>query len=602
MKITKTAKFVLSSIFVIWIVAGIGIFTADDAVAVERYNNKNIYTSMKLFSDVLFKLNRFYVSDVAADSLVEDAIMGMLKNLDPHTNYFKPDDFSDFQTNTKGEFGGLGITIDKQGDYITVVSPIEGTPAYKMGILAGDKIAKVDTIDVKGYSTTNIIKIMRGDKGTKVKIGIIRPGVDELLEFDIVRDIIKIKSIPYAYITDKGIGYLRIRQFSQTTSADLIKILDDFEEKGIKGLLIDLRFNPGGLLNEAIDTVNEFVGPNKLVVSTKGRNPISNQKHYTKNNRMRSGYPVVCLINEGSASAAEIFSGSLQDWDKGLVVGKTSFGKGSVQQLMPLIEGKGIKITVSKYYIHSGRCIHKDINDKILKGKKVTDSEKEKAEEEAHKKVFYTEKGRKVYGGGGINPDIEIEQDIINEYQIDLNRKNLFFEFAVNYMLKNEKKVTENFKVDDRIFNEFVEFACSKKVECTQKVLNESKAWIKNRLSADIVAKKFGDLASYKILSKQDGQLQKALALFDKYDTMQAMFDAAEKENELAKAENKKIRDGLKSKYVKEAEFKVSLLKTLLDEAKSLPEGSEKSNKVKALTDLHKIAERQLERLNKNVK
>ena len=205
---------------------------------------------------MLFKLQENYVGDLTLEELIDSAIEGMVDSADPHTSYFDPEEYDRFNSNTKGEFSGLGISIDKKGDYITVVSPIEGTPAYHMGMLAGDKIVSVDRESVIGISTDEIIKKMRGEKGTKVLIGIKRPGVKEEMEFEIIRDIIKINSIPYAFKLDNDIGYIRIRQFNANTTKELRKELDNLEEEGITGLLIDLRFNPGGLLKEAVDTVN----------------------------------------------------------------------------------------------------------------------------------------------------------------------------------------------------------------------------------------------------------------------------------------------------------------------------------------------------------
>jgi len=281
--------------------------------------------------------------------LINSAIKGMLDEVDPHTNFFTPDEFEKFSIDTKGEFGGLGISIDKKGDYVTVVAPIEGTPAYRMGILAGDKISKVDGESVVGITTDESIKKMRGEPGTKVVISIIRPGVKDELEFEITREIIVIHSIPYSFKLENGVGYMRIRQFNANTTSDMRDKLDELEETEIRGLIIDLRFNPGGLLRESINTVNEFIGKDKLVVFTKGRIPQASNEYITKYNRKRDDYPVVVLINGGSASASEIFAGSMQDWDRGLVVGQTSFGKGSVQKLEKLSDGSNLKITIAKW-------------------------------------------------------------------------------------------------------------------------------------------------------------------------------------------------------------------------------------------------------------
>jgi carboxyl-terminal processing protease len=527
MKLLRKNKVIFYSILVIWMLAGTIIFNYSVGHAQNQVDSNEFYKFMKIFRDVVLMVKQNYVEDIKMEELFEYAINGMLEDVDPHTNFMKPDDFKEFQTSTMGEFGGLGITIDKQGDYITVVSPIEGTPAYKMGIQAGDKIVKVDGENVVGINTDDVIKKMRGEKGSKVLITISRPGLKNTLDFEIIRDIIKIKSIPYAFKLDNGIGYIRIRQFNANTSSELRQSLDTLEKEGIRGLLIDLRFNPGGLLNEAIDTVNEFIGGEKLVVFTKGRVPQYNQEYFTRYNRMRTGYPVVVMINEASASASEIFAGSLQDWDKGLVVGKTSFGKGSVQQLYPLSDGYGIKITISKYYIKSGRCIHKDINDKLLRGKEVSEEEKKKIEKENNDHVYKTVKGRTVYGGGGVTPDIEIEQDRLNNLEMEIRRLNLFFDYSVDYIAKHKDQVKENFVADDTIIQNFLVYAKEKGLKYEKASLDSSYTYIKNSLTSNIIDKKFGEIAGYKAGLNVDKQLVEALAIFDKYPTLDDMFDYA---------------------------------------------------------------------------
>jgi carboxyl-terminal processing protease len=542
MKSKKTSRLILSISIVGWFIIALFVF---NIVSINAQDNAktNVYKKIKLFNDVLFKLQENYVDDIDINKLIDSAIEGMLDETDPHTVYFTPDEFDRFSTNTKGEFGGLGISIDKKGDYITVVSPIEGTPAYRMGIQSGDKIVKVDGEDVVGISTDKVIKKMRGEKGTKVIIGILRPGVKDELEFEIIRDIIKIESIPYAFKLDNGVGYIRIRQFNQNTTKELREKLDELEEEGIRALLIDLRFNPGGLLKEAVDTVNEFIGKDKRVVFTKGRIPQANMEYKTRYNRMRSDYPVIVLINEASASAAEIFSGSLQDWDRGLVVGKTSFGKGSVQKLFPLSDGNGLKVTTAKYYINSGRCIHKDLNDKLLKGKKVSDEEKEEAEKNNHQEIYYTQNGRIVYGGGGINPDIEIDQTRLSRLGIELRRKNSFFNYSVDYMIGNEEQVILDFVADDNIVEDFLNTVKQDSIEFEQSEVDTLYSWIVHELTNNIVSRKFGIEEGYKIIIEEDTQLQEALALFDEYSTLDEMFDYAEQlqksnlENEMAKEE-----------------------------------------------------------------
>ncbi|MCF7859143.1 MAG: S41 family peptidase [Candidatus Cloacimonetes bacterium] len=535
MKLKKTGKIFLTLGISGWILIGVLLLTATRVDAKDN-GRDTMFKKMELFNQVLYNLQKNYVDTLYVDDMIEAAINGMLDELDPHTTFFDPDEFEKFNTNTKGEFGGLGISINQIGDYITVVSPIEGTPAYKMGIMAGDKIVKVDGTSVVGMSTDDAIKQMRGDKGSKVLITIKRPGVKEELDFEIIRDIIKIDSVPYAFVMDNGIGYLRIRQFNANTTQELSDNLNKLEKEGIRGLIIDLRFNPGGLLTEAVNTVNEFIGKDKRVVFTQGKLPEANQEYFTRYNRMRSGYPVVVMINEASASASEIFAGSMQDYDRALVVGKTSYGKGSVQRLFKLSDEYGIKITTAKYYINSGRCIHKDLNDTLLKDPRVRygdiseeelDKMRAEADKEHLKDIHYTEKGRTVYGGGGINPDLTIEQAKMTRLGMELRRKNLTFNFAVDYMIKNEDKVELGFQVDDKIFNDFMQFAQEDSVEWTDTQLDSTMSWIKNNLTSNIINKKFGDEEGYKVAIQDDQQLQEAVAIFDKCPTLDDMFSYA---------------------------------------------------------------------------
>lgn len=510
----------------VWILSAILLVIATSAFAQNQSGSGNVYSQLQLFSEVLQKLKQNYVTELSDEELIKAAIQGMLGNTDPHTTYFTADEFKDFTTSTKGSFGGLGIQIDKIGDYITVVSPIEGTPAYRMGITAGDKIIKVNKESIVGLSTDESIKRMRGDIGTTVVITISRPGIPEPLEFTIIREEIKIKSVPYSFKMDNGVGYIRISQFNENTTGELRSSLTDLEKEGIRGLIIDLRFNPGGLLDQAVDTVNEFVGRNKLVVETKGRN--RSESLYTKYTTKERDYPIVVLVNEASASASEIFAGSLQDWDKGLVVGKTTFGKGSVQQLLPLSNGNGIKVTTSYYYIKSGRCIHKMSNDKLLKGQSVSRDELSKEDKENHDKVYYTSKRREVFGGGGITPDIEVQNDFLTLFSAELRRKNLFFNFAVDYLVDHDHKISKNPVISENLMGDFLSYAKKNDVSYTPADLDSARSYIENTIKSELVRKVYGDLESYKITVSNDKQLQQATQLFDKFKTLDEMYAYAE--------------------------------------------------------------------------
>jgi carboxyl-terminal processing protease len=558
MNSNKRNKIIFYSLIAIWFVVGASLLFAAKNSPTERHiqygnelaqsdlQNKLLrnsreddayLTKLRVLNEILIQLKNNYVEDVDMEELVDAAIEGVLSEVDPHTNYFNEDELNQFLSETQGEFGGLGISIDKRGDYITVISPIEGTPAYKMGILAGDRLIKVNGENVVGLSTDDSIKKMRGPRGSKVVVTIDRPGVGEL-DFEIERDIITIKSIPYVFKLDNEVGYIRIRQFNAHTSSEFRRALDDLEKQNIKGLIVDLRFNPGGLLSEAIDTVNEFVGKDKRVVFTKGRTREANQEYYTKYDRIREGYPVVVMVNEASASAAEIFAGSIQDWDKGLVIGKTSFGKGSVQNIKPLYSG-GMKITTSKYYIHSGRCIHKELNDKLLRGKDVSDEEKERIDNESKEKEYFTEKGRKVFGGGGVTPDLVVEQGTLSDLEMKIRQKNLFFDYSVDYFRDHENEIDEDFSLNKQIISDFKKYVTDHEISYTETQIDSIADWMNVNLKANIIGKKYGEIASYKKLLATDNQFQAAKDLFDKYSSLDQMFDYAESVRGSSKAEEK---------------------------------------------------------------
>ena len=513
MKHKKTLSILIITILIIGFLAG-------RFSAVKAASENNLYDYMKLFTQVLTKLETYYVESIDPEELITSGIKGMLKTLDPYTVFLTKDDFSQLETTTKGKFGGLGIRISSQDDYITVISPIEGTPAWNVGLMAGDQIIKVDGVSTKGWSASKAANNMRGTIGTDVDITVKREGVDKPIEFTITRGEIKIDSVPYAYKINDDIGYIRITNFSSSTGDDLFLALRELQEKGINGLLLDLRSNPGGLLSQAIETVDKFLPEDKLVVYTKGRNERVSKRYYTNDRYSFNGLPIIVLINQGSASASEIFAGSLQDWDKALIVGKNSFGKGSVQQLFHLDMNTGIKITTSKYYIKSGRCIHKD-----RKNEDETEAEVDN-QEIAEKEKFYTVGGRIVFGGGGITPDIEIQQDTLNNFEIEVKGKNLFFKFAVNFLAENE--IDENFVLSDITFQYFINFIEENEIEYISSEFEEAQFWLKNSLHAQIISNKFGMEEGNKIAVAQDIQLQNALELFGEFSSLDEMFSYAE--------------------------------------------------------------------------
>ena len=315
------------------------------------------YENLKVFTEVLSYIEANYVEEVEPDKLVQGAIRGMLKTLDPHSSYMPQDVYREMQVETEGRFGGLGIEITVRDDVLTVVTPIDGTPAFRAGLQAGDQIVKIEGESTKDMSLVDAVKKLRGPEGSAVTVGIFRKGFTEPQDFTLTRAIIQIKSVRWKKLQD-DIGYIRLRSFQKTTTEELEDALQDLEEQRIRALVLDLRNNPGGLLEQAISVSDEFLEAGKLIVYTKGRLASQNMKGYSKNDRAHVGYPIAILINNGSASASEIVAGALQDLGRATLVGSQSFGKGSVQTIIPLSDGSGLRLTTAKYYTPKGREIH----------------------------------------------------------------------------------------------------------------------------------------------------------------------------------------------------------------------------------------------------
>jgi carboxyl-terminal processing protease len=315
------------------------------------------YEQLKLFTEVMSIVENQYVDEVSPRELVYNAIKGTLRGLDPHSSFLDPDSYKEMQVETSGSFGGLGIEITLRDDILTVVSPIEGTPAYRAGLHSGDRILKIDGIATKDMQLADAVKRMRGKPGSKVTVTIAREGWTEPQDFSIVREQIHIQSVRSQDLED-GIEYIKLRQFQEQTASDLDQALDRAEKSGMKGLVLDLRNNPGGLLTSAVEVTEKFIEDGKLVVYTEGRIRNQNMRFTAHAKHPLIGVPMVVMVNQGSASASEIVAGALQDWGRAIVLGTQSFGKGSVQTIIPLSDGSGLRLTTAKYYTPKGRSIH----------------------------------------------------------------------------------------------------------------------------------------------------------------------------------------------------------------------------------------------------
>jgi len=512
----------------------VALITGTWAVARVQESNDNTYSNIERFIQVLTKVRDNYVEPVSSDKLMDAAIRGMLRTLDPYSQYLDKDEAERLETATHGAFGGIGISIGMRDHWVTVIAPIEGTPAWKAGILGGDRITKIDDVATDGLSLDDAMKKMRGERGTKVKLTILREGRDKPIDFDIVRDIIQIKSVPYAGMLSNGVGYVRLSNFSERSRQEMDTAFDKLEKMHPRGVIIDLRFNPGGLLSQAVEVAEEFTPRGKKVVYTRGRDPSQNRDFFSTSDQTHSGYPIVILVNQWTASASEIVSGALQDLDLGLVVGKTTFGKGLVQTVIPLtrsVKGPKLKLTTAKYYTPSGRCIQKDEqlkdgalaeeddSDEAVKSDSATESKKPKPE-------FRTEMGRVVYGGGGITPDVELVDVKLPRVIEDLEAKQVFFKYAVKYAAKH-KEPPAGYALTSGIRGDFMQLLKDEKVEVNADSLADAKRWVDNGIRRELGRRYGGEEEAYRIALEDDEQVKSAAALFDKAPTLPKLLALA---------------------------------------------------------------------------
>ncbi len=428
----------------------------------ERYYE--IAKNLDIFATLYKEINKYYVDDVDPNKLVKTGIDAMLKSLDPYTNYIPEDRIEDYRFMTTGQYGGIGAVIGKRKGESTVLSPYVGFPAHKAGLRIGDVIKIIDDIKIKGKNTGQVSKLLKGQAGTKLTLQIERFGVDSLITVDITREKIKVDNVPYYGMITKDVGYIELTGFTQTASREVKDAMSDLKKQGAQKVVLDLRGNGGGLLKMAIEISNVFVNKNKEVVSTKGKMKDWNRTYKTTELPMDLDIPLAVLTNGGSASASEIVSGVMQDYDRGVLIGRTTFGKGLVQATRPLTDKAQLKVTTAKYYIPSGRCIQAldYANKKNGKAMRTADSSRI---------AFRTDNGRLVYDGKGLDPDVKVEAKKYSDIARALSSKYLFFDFAVEYRHKHEKIApAKEFDLTDQEYDEFVAWLGDKEYSYKTKV------------------------------------------------------------------------------------------------------------------------------------
>lgn len=483
----------------------------------------DLKTSLKAFSKVYDVVESNFADKVNPDKAIyKGAVPGMLKTLDPHSNFFDPRDFQLLRDDQRGHYFGVGMQVGPRNGKTIVLAPFGGSPAYKAGIRPGDVILEVNDKRTDNLTTSEIADLLKGPRGTKVQIKIGREGSDKPIVFNIIRDEIPRNSVQQAFFIRPGIAYLDITAFNENTSKEVEDNLKRLGENSVKGLILDLRENPGGLLTEGVDTAGHFLKKGDLVVSHRGR-ASANKPYVARRGNGGHDYPIVVLVNRYSASAAEIVAGALQDHDRAWILGENTFGKGLVQTVYPMSENTGLALTTAHYYTPSGRLIQRDYSNisfldyyyhKDLEAKNMQD-------------VQMTDSGRTVYGGGGIAPDEKYSPPKLNKFQIEMIRKYCFFNFAAKYFgARADSKLPQGWEPDTAVMNEFHDYLLKSKVEFTEAEFTENNDWLKTQLKREFYVTAFSFEDSQKVAIESDPMVLKGI---DSLPKAKALLDSAKK-------------------------------------------------------------------------
>ncbi|MBZ5602062.1 MAG: S41 family peptidase [Acidobacteriia bacterium] len=483
-----------------------------------------ISQSFRSFTKVYDVVEQNFAEPVKADKAIyKGAIPGMLHELDPHSNFFDPKEYHALREDQQGHYYGVGMSVQAHNGKTVVLAPFVGSPAYRAGIRPGDVIVEVNDKKTDTMNTTEIADLLKGPRGTKVQVMVTREGSDTPITFNIVRDEIPRYSVPDAFMLKNGIAYIKIEQFNENTSKELEDKLKKVGEKDIKGMVLDLRDNPGGLLNEGVDVAGHFLKRNEVVVSMRGRLRDSNKTFTARNETSARDYPVVVVVNRFTASAAEIVSGALQDHDRAWILGETTFGKGLVQTVFPLSNDTGLALTSAHYYTPSGRLIQRDYsNISFLDYYSHPNLDQKNAQD-----VKMTDSGRTVYGGGGITPDEKYTTVKANRFQIEVARKYAIYNFAAKFFgARKDARLPKGWEPDDKLIGDFREFLKSSNATFTDAEFNENRAWVKNEIKREFYITAFGVDESRKVAVEQDPEVLKAI---DAMPKAKSLVDNAKK-------------------------------------------------------------------------
>jgi len=478
---------------------------------------RDMYGNLDLFVEVLSRVEDSYVDAVDPHQLVDGALRGMLKELDPYSQYLDEKSYAQLKTVTHGEFGGIGIVVSIRNEYPTVISPIEGSPAWEAGLSSGDIIVKINGKSSHDLTVEDAADLLRGEPGTTVEVTLRREGQTSERNVTLERRIVETKAVPYAFVTSDGVGYLRLASFSERTGQETRDAITQLKKDGAKSLVLDLRLNPGGLLDQAVDVAEQFLPKGTMIVYTDGRIQQQDHKYFAAERAPETRWPMVVLIDGGSASASEIVAGALQDTDRGLVVGRTSFGKGSVQSVFPLAgDQAALKLTTALYYTPSGRSIHRKAHDQANMLAAADDEEGEEVSphatapaDDADRPVYHTAAGRTVYGGGGITPDVEVTPDSLPPIVIEVEQLGLPFRFANRWINTHEVTHIESAVPADQ-WNDFRSFVHSENDTLDLAAFDAQRPMLQRALRREIARRLGGDAAAARVVLEEDSAFQRA--------------------------------------------------------------------------------------------
>jgi carboxyl-terminal processing protease len=523
---TPRARRALFSVAVFFTVCAVaGIVLERRVGAQSSQDESQLRDSLKSFTDVYTIVEQNYAEpitgDKADDAIYDGAIPGMLQVLDPHSHFYDPKAYAHLREDQRGRYYGVGMMIEQQNNKVYVLTPYEDTPSFRAGIHPGDLISAIDGKSADGWTSDQVAKALKGPKGTQVEVTMVRYGQSKPLVFDLIRDEIPHPSIDLKFEIRPGVGYIHLTQFQETTGQEMEDAINSFNNP--KGLLLDLRENPGGLLSQAVDVCDHLLSKGQTIVSQRGR-AYSDQNYTASHGNGGKTFPIVVLVDRGTASAAEIVSGALQDHDRALIVGETTFGKGLVQTVYNLSENSGLALTTYHYYTPSGRLIQRNYEGVSLYD--YYNHAGGAGADPSNREVKLTDSGRTVYGGGGITPDEKIEPPKPSHFQDELSfsGKDVFFHFAPVFVASHT--IDKNFEVDNAVMTEFKKFLTAQDVEFTDSDIDANSDWIKTQIKKSIVTIQFGQLEGLRTLAEWDPMIQKALTYMPE---AQALEDNAHK-------------------------------------------------------------------------